>query len=133
VTTRSPLARPASRAASIEYEVETMITGDAARTEFRSQAQGESEPGAAENLEWLVEEFLTEELGFAPGVVVPTARFAADYGVGSLDLLELAVGAQERFGAEISDEALVQVVTVGDFGQCVIEAVERRERHHPPT
>ena len=46
----------------------------------------------------------------------------------SLDLLEIAVDAQERFGAEISDEALAKVVTVADFGRCVIEAIGRRER-----
>ena len=79
-------------------------------------------------MQLLVEEFLTEELGFAPGVVVPSARFGADFGIGSLDLLELAVDAQERFGAEISDEALADVETVGDFGRCVCEAVARRDR-----
>lgn len=78
-------------------------------------------------IEQLVEEFLTEELGFAPGEVVPTARFADDFGVDSLDLLELGVDAQERFGAEISDEALAQVVTVADFGRCVSEAIAHRE------
>lgn len=87
----------------------TMITGDSG------------------NIEQLVEEFLTEELGFAPGEVMATARFAADFGVDSLDLLELSVDAQERFGAEISDEALAQVVTVADFGRCVSEAIARRE------
>jgi acyl carrier protein len=79
-------------------------------------------------MQLLVEEFLTEELGFAPGVVVPSARFWADFGIDSLDLLELAVDAQERFGAEISDEALAEVETVGDFGRCVSEAVARRDR-----
>ena len=83
--------------------------------------------GDSGSIEELVEEFLTEELGFAPGEVVPTARFAADYGVDSLDLIELAVDAQERFGAEISDEALAEVVTVGDFGRCVAEAIAHRE------
>jgi acyl carrier protein len=47
--------------------------------------------------------------------------------VDSLDLLELGVDAQERFGAEISDEALAQVVTVADFGRCVSEAIAHRE------
>jgi acyl carrier protein len=83
--------------------------------------------GDSASIEQLVEEFLTEELGFAPGEVVATARFADDFGVDSLDLLELGVDAQERFGAEISDEALATVVTVADFGRCVVEAIERRE------
>ena len=89
--------------------------------------------GADPAVQALVVEFLTEELGFAPGVVVPTARFTADYGVDSLDLLELAVDAQERFGAEISDEALAKVETVADFGRCVSEAIKGRERRARST
>ena len=87
---------------------------------------------SAPEIQALVEEFLTEELGFAPGVVVPTARFWDDYGVDSLDLLEVAVDAQERFGAEIGDDALAKVVTVGDFGLCVADAVAHRERCADP-
>jgi acyl carrier protein len=103
-----------------------MVIGGTARTELAAPRPGET--GSDPKVEELVEEFLTEQLGFAPGEVVPTGRFSADYGVDSLDLLELAVDAQERFGAEISDEALAKVVTVGDFGRCVSEAIARRER-----
>ena len=79
--------------------------------------------GAPPDIEALVEEFLTEELGFAPGMVVATARFREDYGIDSFDLLELAIHAQERFGAEISDDALAKIETVADFGRCVADAV----------
>jgi acyl carrier protein len=102
-----------------------MVTADAARTDFASPRP--SETAAAGSIQQLVEEFLGEELGFAPGAVVSTSRFAADFGVDPLDLLELAVDAQERFGAEIRDEALLKVVTVADFGRCVAEAIGRRE------
>ena len=101
-----------------------MIAIDAARAEFVPQRPRET--ATAAGIQLLVEEFLAEELLFARGVVVPTARFAADYGMDSIDLLELAVDAQERFGAEISDDALAKVETVGDFGRCVIEAIARR-------
>jgi len=102
-----------------------MVTGDTARTELATPRP--SGAATARSIQQLVEEFLGEELGFAPGEVTATARFAADFGVNSLDLLELTVEAQERFGAEISDEALAEVVTVADFGRCVIEAIGRRE------
>ena len=105
-----------------------MVT--AAHTEFARPRPGGT--ATASSIQRLVEEFLGEELGFAPGEVAATARFAADFGVDSLDLLEIAVDAQERFGAQISDEALAEVVTVADFGRCVIEAIARREpRFHP--
>ena len=67
-----------------------------------------------------------EALGLAPGEVTRTARVVDDFGVDSFDLLELAVEAQDRFGTEISDEALAKVVTIGDFGRCVSEAVADR-------
>ena len=102
-----------------------MVTGDAVRRELAPSLRNEI--GTALNVQELVEEFLTEELGFAPGEVVATARFADDFGVDSMDLLELAVDAQERFGVEISDEALAKVMTVGDFDRCVSEAIARRE------
>jgi hypothetical protein len=70
------------------------------------------ETAMAPALHQLVDEFLTEPLGFAPGEVVPAA--------------------QERFGAEISDEALADVETVGDFGRCLGEAIARRDRRDGP-
>jgi acyl carrier protein len=78
------------------------------------------------DLQALVEEFLAEQLGFPPGVVVATAHFRDDYGIGSGDLLELTVDAQERFGVEIGDDAIARVETVGDFGRCVADAVAYR-------
>jgi len=98
------------------------ITGHAARAKRRAMPRA-SKP-AAEDFQQLVSEFVDEALGLAPGEASPTARFADDFGMDSFDLLELAVEAQERFGGEICDKALAKVVTVGDFGRCVIEARE---------
>ena len=125
---RSRVSEGLRSASNLEIgdEGSTMTTDDVVCYE-RAGSQS-SQAGGVRALQQLIEEFLTEALGFAPGVVVPTARFTADYGMSSLDLLELAIDAQERFGAEISDEALARVETVGDFGRCVVEAVGRRGR-----
>jgi acyl carrier protein len=100
-----------------------------ARTKRRATPRS-SRP-AAGNLQQIVEEFLAEALGLAPGALIPTARFLDEYGIGSLDLLELAVEAEGRFGAEISDEALAEVTTVADFARCVIEAIDDRPLQDP--
>jgi acyl carrier protein len=83
---------------------------------------------AARTIHALVEEFVGEALGLAPGEVGRAARFADDLGVDAFDLLELAVEAEERFGVEIGDEALAEVITVGDLGRCVIEAMRRQKQ-----
>ena len=91
----------------------------------RAKCRATPQPALAAPIQLLVEEFLGEVLGLAPGELGPTARFADDLSVDSFDLLEIAVEAQDRFGAEIPDEALADVVTVGDFGRCVSEAIKR--------
>jgi acyl carrier protein len=101
-----------------------MAAVDPARTE---RLASRTRAGAAVTTRQLVEEFVAEWLGLASVEVTPTARFVADLGVDSFDLLELAVEAQDRFDAEIGDEALADVVTVGDFCRCAIEAIAQRE------
>jgi acyl carrier protein len=100
------------------------LTRYAARTKRRAIPRSSSP--AVGDLEQLVEEFLVEALSLAPVESNPTARFVEDFGVDSFDLLELAVEAQDRFGVEISDAALAEVVTVGDFARCVFEAMNGR-------
>ncbi|WP_238700430.1 acyl carrier protein [Helicobacter pylori] len=46
--------------------------------------------------------------------VTPEAKFVKDLGVDSLDVLELIMALEERFGVEISDEQAEKIVNVGD-------------------
>ncbi len=61
-----------------------------------------------------VRAIITELLGVEPDKVTETARFREDLGADSLDLVELIMAFEEKFGAEISDEDAQKITTVGE-------------------
>ena len=46
--------------------------------------------------------------------MTPEARFREDLEADSLDLVELIMAFEDKFGAEISDEAAQKITTVGE-------------------
>ena len=61
-----------------------------------------------------VKEIIVELLGVEPEKVVMEARFREDLGADSLDLVELVMEFEEKFGGEISDEDAQSIKTVQD-------------------
>jgi acyl carrier protein len=61
-----------------------------------------------------VKEVIVELLNVDPEKVTMTARFREDLEADSLDLVELIMAFEDRFGAEISDEDAQKITTVGD-------------------
>lgn len=61
-----------------------------------------------------VKEVIVNKLGVDAGKVTPEARFIEDLGADSLDIVELIMGLEDKFGLEISDEAAEKIRTVGD-------------------
>ena len=57
---------------------------------------------------------IVELLGADPAKVVPEARFREDLEADSLDLVELIMAFEEKFGGEISDEDAQKITTVGE-------------------
>ncbi|NHB53172.1 acyl carrier protein [Helicobacter pylori] len=57
---------------------------------------------------------IAEQLGIDVSQVTPEAKFVKDLGVDSLDIVELIMALEERFGIEISDEQAEKIVNVGD-------------------
>ena len=53
-------------------------------------------------------------LGTAPEKVITEARFREELEADSLDLVELIMAFEDKFGAEISDEDAQNITTVGD-------------------
>jgi acyl carrier protein len=53
-------------------------------------------------------------LGVDEAKVTPEARFREDLEADSLDLVELIMAFEDKFGAEISDEDAQGIKTVGD-------------------
>ena len=69
-----------------------------------------------------VKEIIIDLLGVEPEKVTREARFREDLEADSLDLVELLMAFEERFGATISDEDAQQITTVG----AAVDYVEER-------
>lgn len=61
-----------------------------------------------------LKELIVEELNIDEASVTPETTFKEDLGVDSLDLFELVMSLEEKFGIEIPSEDLENLLTVGD-------------------
>jgi len=61
-----------------------------------------------------VKGIIVELLGIDASKVTPEARFREDLEADSLDLVELIMAFEEKFGGEISDEDAQKITTVGE-------------------
>jgi acyl carrier protein len=68
-------------------------------------------------------EIIVEQLGVDAADVTPEKSFVEDLNADSLDLTELIMTFEERFGYEISEEEAEQLKTVGD----VIDYIDRKK------
>ncbi len=60
-----------------------------------------------------IKAIIVDLLGVEEERVVPEAKFREDLEADSLDLVELIMGFEEEFGAEISDEEAQKITSVG--------------------
>ncbi len=68
-----------------------------------------------------VKAVIVELLGTDESKIKPEARFREDLEADSLDLVELIMAFEDKFGGEISDEDAQKIVTVGDAVKYVEE------------
>lgn len=61
-----------------------------------------------------VKAIIVEVLGVDPEKVTPEASFREDLEADSLDLVELIMAFEDKFGGEISDEEAQKITTVGE-------------------
>ena len=61
-----------------------------------------------------LKELIVEELNIAEANVTPEASFKEDLGVDSVDLFELVMSLEDKFGVEIPSEDLENLLTVDD-------------------
>ena len=61
-----------------------------------------------------VKKIIVDLLGADEAKVTPEARFREDLEADSLDLVELIMAFEDKFGAEISDESAQKITTVGE-------------------
>jgi len=61
-----------------------------------------------------IKKIIVDLLGVDESKVTMEARFREDLEADSLDLVELIMAFEDKFGAEISDEAAQKITTVGE-------------------
>jgi acyl carrier protein len=66
-----------------------------------------------------VRDILAFHLGVEPARLTDEARLAKDLGADSLDVVEIVMSCEERFGVEIPNKAATRLVTVADAIRCV--------------
>jgi acyl carrier protein len=69
---------------------------------------------SAKSIEEQVKDIIVEQLSVSADEVVPEASFVDDLGADSLDLVELIMVMEEKFGQEIPDEDAEKLQTVQD-------------------
>jgi acyl carrier protein len=71
----------------------------------------------------LVREHLSTELEVAPEKIQPETRFREDLDADSLDLYELVMELEDRYGIRVSEEEAAEIETVGDAVEFVCARV----------
>jgi acyl carrier protein len=69
----------------------------------------------------LVREHLSEELEVDPGRIEEATRFREDLEADSLDLYELVMELEDRYGIKVTEEEATRISTVGDAVGFVLE------------
>ena len=69
----------------------------------------------------LVRGHLAEELEVDPGKIEESTRFREDLEADSLDLYELVMELEDRYGVTVSEEQASRIETVGDAVGFVVE------------
>ena len=62
-----------------------------------------------------LKELLVEELQINPDEITPEAELANDLGINSIELADLVMMCEEKFGIEIAEEDSNKFLTVGDM------------------
>jgi acyl carrier protein len=69
----------------------------------------------------LVRDHLAEELEVDPGRIADGTRFKQDLDADSLDLYELVMELEDRYGISVSEQQAARIETVGDAVSFVVE------------
>lgn len=71
-----------------------------------------------------LKEIVEEVAGVSPSLIELDKNFTDDLEVDSLSMVEVVVAAEERFGVKIPDEAVTDLVTVGDAVIFIVNAAK---------
>jgi acyl carrier protein len=83
------------------------------------------------NIKDEVRAIVAEKLGVELEQVIDSANFQSDLGADSLDIVELIMEFEQKFGIEISDEdAGNNIITVGDAISFIEKTVKNQSEGH---
>ena len=68
---------------------------------------------------------LTKQLNKRPEDVKPESRIKEDLGADSLDVVEILMTIEDKYGVTVPDEMLMQIKTVGDLIKVIDEMAKR--------
>ena len=71
-----------------------------------------------------VKELLVEELSVEADEITPSAELVNDLGINSLELADLVMLCEDKFGVSIDDDDAQKFVTVGDVAEYLSEKSE---------
>ena len=71
-----------------------------------------------------LKEIIEEVAGIPAASIEMGKNFTEDLEVDSLSMVEVVVAAEERFGVKIPDEAVTDLVTVGDAVNFIVNAAK---------
>lgn len=80
-----------------------------------------------------IAKIIGEQLGVAPHRINTAARFEEDFGVDSLDAVEITMALEDEFGIEITDEQMDSIKTVQQAIDFVTTLVEQRKAALQPS
>jgi acyl carrier protein len=66
-----------------------------------------------------VQDILMHQLQISRAQIIPEARIMADLGADSLDMVEIAMKAEEEFNLTLPDDEAEKIVTVDDLYEAV--------------
>lgn len=66
-----------------------------------------------------IKEIIIDLLGVDADKITPEARFREDLEADSLDIVELIMAFEDKFGSEISDEDAQKITTVGEAAKYI--------------
>ena len=72
-----------------------------------------------------IKTLLVEEMSIEPSEITETAEFVKDLGFNSLELADLVVMCEDKYGVDVDEERAHTIITVGDFAEYLAELTSK--------
>lgn len=73
-----------------------------------------------------IKQLLIDEMSIDASIVTPDAELVKDLGFNSLELADLVVMCEDKYGVELEEERSKTIITVGDFCDYLEELTDEK-------